>query len=526
MHEYSRRAACLLVFVSTYVMLDWISYIRPLQNLNLTPWNPAPALGLLLLIRRGRRAVPLLFVAIVASDLIVRRMPGDLATTLLLGMVLTAGYGAIALFLRWSQRDGGLFTERRTLLSWSTIVVAGTLGNGLVFVSALWASGLLADTTWFDALVRFWIGDCVGIIVALPLFWWLQDKGRRAFFRATVLRWETVGYLGLTALTVWIAFVPGASVHFRYFYVLFLPVVWAASRQGLVGAIFCVTVLQLSMILAGLLHQPTEISLLELQIRALLLALVGFLIGVAVDEQRRAAADLRQSLRLAAAAEMTGALAHELNQPLTALSAYGAACQRLLERGAGEAQLRDVIRRMIGEAGRAADVVRRLREFFRSGATILETVPLGEIVEAAAAPFREKAHGTGVVLEVGSIPSVAVTVDRLQIEVVLRNLLANAFEAAAGDSGRPGRVRLASSIEAGNTVAVRVTDNGPGVDASLVERLFEPFASTKPGGLGLGLAVSRAIAEAHGGSLRAEACASGNFRLILPIEPGGQPAHG
>ena len=60
----------------------------------------------------------------------------------------------------------------------------------------------------------------------------------------------------------------------------------------------------------------------------------------------------------------------------------------------------------------------------------------------------------------------------------------------------------------------------------MVERLFEPFASTKPGGLGLGLAVSRAIAEAHGGSLRAEACASGNFRLILPIEPGGQPAHG
>lgn len=521
-------AAWSLGFVLFYVALDWASYISPLRQLNVTPWNPAPALGLLYVIRRGRVAAAMLFVAIIASDFLVRATPGNLPVTLGLGAMLSLSYVGIATALKRYFPDGGLFSDRKGLLLWSVIILAGSLVSSLVFISLLLLTKLLPESEWGDAVMRFWIGDSVGIFVTMPLFWWLQDERRRRQFLATILRWETLAYSALTLLSLWIAFVPGAQAHFRYFYVLFLPIVWAASRQGLSGAVFCVSTLQLGLLLGGLLQQAPDISLFELQMRAFLLALVGFLIGTTVDEQRRAASDLRNSLRLAAAGEMAGALAHELNQPLTALSAYGSACEQLLARGGSDdSQLREVIRKMIAEAGRAANVMRRLRDFFRTGATQLEKFPLVELIESAARPFREKAAAMQIRFVVGETPAVMVHGDLLQLEVVLRNLLANAFEALDEASGsKSGRVALEALVEDDCRIVIEVTDNGPGLPATLGEQVFEPFRSTKSSGLGLGLAISRAIAEAHGGSLMAIATDYGCFRLTLPIEVRSTPIHG
>lgn len=505
-------------FVVAYVALDWVSYVSPLLDLNVTPWNPAPALGLLFVIRRGRAAIAALFVCVVASEVLVRDVPGGVPTTLWLAFVLTVGYFAIALLLKRFFSDGGLFISREGLLPWTVIVVLATLVNGLLFISQLLVTELLPQTGWGDAVMRVWIGDGVGIFITMPLLWSLQDAPHRAVFRTAIVRWETVAYSMLTLLALWIAFVPGAAANFRYFYVLFLPLVWAASRQGLAGAIFCVSTLQIGMLIGGLLHDSPDISLFELQMRAFLLALVGFLIGTTVDEQRRSAAELRQSLRLAAAGEMAGALAHELNQPLTALAAYGSASRQLLERGADDEQFRDVIRKMISEADRAASVVRRLRDFFRTGATQLERIPLPELIDSVSISFKDKAAATAVDFIVGETPSVTIHADRLQIEVVLRNLLANAFEAVAVASIKPRVVTLNVFVEEGSRIAIEVADSGPGLPPSLAGQVFEPFNSTKSSGMGLGLAISRAITEAHGGTLTADLAGRGHFRLILPIE--------
>ena len=295
--------------------------------------------------------------------------------------------------------------------------------------------------------------------------------------------------------------------------------VWAASRQGLVGAIFCASLLHLGMLFAGWLWEAQNISIFELQMRAMLLAIVGFLIGVAVDDQRRAVADLRHTLRLAAAGEMAAALAHELNQPLTALSAYGAACERILTRDGGSPQLRDVIRRMVSEAGRAAEVVRRLRDFFRTGSTRLERVCLGDLLEATLASFHEKASAAGIVLVVGNIPDIRINADRLQIEVVLRNLVSNAFDAVSHLSGER-KIVVSTERISSDRICVSVEDNGAGLAATVADNAFEPFISTKSSGLGLGLAISRAIAEAHGGSLTIAAIDHGCFKLTLPAESG------
>lgn len=519
-------ATWFVAFIALYVLLDWVSFVVPLKHLNVTPWNPAPALGLLFLMRRGRAAVLAVFTAIVAGDIFIRDIPGGLVTTLWVDATLTAGYLAMAWFLKRFFPDGGLFVDRVGLLRWSAIVILGSLGNGVMFVSTLLAGGLLSATEWSDAVLRFWMGDVSGIFVAMPLMAWLQDAPRRLLFRAIVLRWETLAYSALTLVSLWVEFALGAEVLFRYFYVLFLPMVWAASRQGLIGAVFCVSTMQLGLLFTGLLQHSEAISLFELQGRAVLLALIGFLIGVAVDEQRRGAAELRLSLRLAAAGEMAGALAHELNQPLTALVAYGSASKKLIERGADAAQMRDVIQRMIDEASRAADVVRHLRDFFRTGATCLEPLALPDLIKSVTTAFHDQAVEQGVDFSISDVPTVSISADHRQLEVVLRNLLANAFEAVAENRGTRATVVLNAEVDDGKHIVIEISDSGPGVPTALAHQIFEPFASTKSSGLGLGLAISRSIAEAHGGTLTVDVGGRGCFRLVLPVDNRSKRAHG
>lgn len=173
---------------------------------------------------------------------------------------------------------------------------------------------------------------------------------------------------------------------------------------------------------------------------------------------------------------------------------------------------------MIEESLRAAEVVRRLRDFFRTGATRLEALGTAELLAAATAPFAAKAAQAGVELVVENSPSIALFADRLQLEVVLRNLLSNAFESVAQRPAGARRVRVAVRPEGGGRVAICVEDSGPGISEASAARLFEAFSSSKAGGLGLGLLISRAIAEAHGGLLWAEVAEHGVFCLVLPTE--------
>jgi signal transduction histidine kinase len=411
-----------------------------------------------------------------------------------------------------------MFDDSVSLLRWVTIVVVGTFANSLVFVSGLAMFDLIKDTDLPDALFRFWIGDAVGIFVAFPLLWWLQDFRRRTVFLATIASWESAGYIALSLVALWLAFVPNEAGQARYLYIVYLPLVWAAARHGVIGAVFCASLLQVGLLVAGWLWSGEGITAFELQMRSLLLAGVGFLIGVTVDERRRSEVELRQSLRLAAAGEMAAALAHELNQPLTALSAYGSAVERIIDRDGVSGQLRDVAVRMVSEAHRAADILHRLRDFFRTGATRLEVFPLDEVINTAIAPFAEKAQQQQIALLLGTIPSLQLHADRLQIEVVLRNLLSNAFDAVELQDSGSRRVSVDVACIGSDQIRIQVSDSGPGIDAALVERAFEPFVSSKSSGLGLGLAISRAIAEAHGGKLVASTGKGAEFSLFLPIK--------
>lgn len=510
-----RNALALLL---GYLVLESASYIHPLYGLNITPWNPAPALGLVFFLRFGRNAAPTLILAIVAADVLVRATPLSLYISVGLSMQLALGYWAIAEVLRRRLAGGGIFTDQRGLIEWFGIVFVGTLLNSLIFVSVLTLGYLIPADAWQQAFIRYWVGDAVGILVSMPILWMLVNESGRAQLRATISGWEPLGYLAGTGIALWVAFDVGAEADFRYFYVLLLPIAWAAARQGLAGAVLDATVVQLGIIGTFQLLRVSAVTVIEIQILAVVLALFGFSIGIIVDEKQRVSAELRQTLRLAAAGEMAGALAHELNQPLTALSVYATACEQLLEQDVGRERLRETLRRIVVESSRAADVARRLREFFRTGATRLERVALKDLIASAVSRFLAKAKQRGIEVTVDPAPDCTILADRLQLEIVLRNLLSTAFDASAEMPPGQRRIRLSAHMLGADRVSVSVEDSGPGLSDWKAAHLVEALQSSKESGLGLGLAISRAIVEAHGGSLWAEVANHGKLKFLLPIE--------
>jgi len=248
------------------------------------------------------------------------------------------------------------------------------------------------------------------------------------------------------------------------------------------------------------------------------LTLTGLFLGVMVDQREHAEEGLRQTLRLAAAGEMAGAIAHEVNQPLTAVTNYGRSAQMLLARdSSGPAQLKEIIEKILSETNRASEVVRRLRDFFRSGTTRLEVVELEDVLATVRRLGDSAIHTQPISLQVKGVSSLPpLFVDRLQIEVVLRNLLANAVESLVASGRQGGRITVLAERHDDSHLRIVVADNGPGISAAARKGLFEPFVSGKPTGMGLGLAVSRGIVEAHGGTLEAHATEHGEFHLVLP----------
>lgn len=506
------------LLLTGYVLLDWASFIHPLYGLNITPWNPAPALGLVFLLRFGNRMALPIFVAIVIAEAWVRGMTVSFMVMLMAAALLTFGYWAIATVIHRYLAEGVIFAERRGLFAWTTIVAIGTLATSTLFVMTLALSGYLPTENIRYATFKFWIGDGTGIIVTMPLIWMLLDARRRKQLIEVIAQAEFLIYLLLICTALWIAFGLGAETSARYFYALFLPIAWVASRHGLPGAVIAAALIQFGIIVAVQTQNIAAITVLEVQILAAVITLFGFFIGIVVDEKQRVSQELKQTLRLAAAGEMAGALAHELNQPLTALTAYGSACNQLLERGETGRPLRDALQSMIRESHRAAEVLRRLRDFFRTGTTHLEELELKELVSSVTASFAMSEKRDAVTVSLGDIHPCCLLGDRMQLEVVLRNLLANAFDAVAGQPREDRRIRIATTIAGETQVCICIEDSGPGFDEARLSRLFEGFQSTKSSGLGLGLMISRSIAEAHGGNLWAEAGNHGIVKLSLPIE--------
>lgn len=223
--------------------------------------------------------------------------------------------------------------------------------------------------------------------------------------------------------------------------------------------------------------------------------------------------------RVSAMGTMASTLAHELNQPLTAIANYGSAIGDLLEREEmpDRALMRSAFHEMSGQAIRAGTIVRRLRRFVARGDLTRTVEDVPALINEASALALVGSRERGVVPQFIYAPTATpVFVDRVQIQQVLVNLMRNACEAMEASPVR--RLTLSTALLDQKTVEIVVADTGPGLTQDIADRLFEAFVSTKENGMGLGLSICRTIIESHGGRISARAARGGGteFRFTLP----------
>lgn len=231
--------------------------------------------------------------------------------------------------------------------------------------------------------------------------------------------------------------------------------------------------------------------------------------------------ELARLSRLNELGEMASTLAHELNQPLSAIANYVQGCKRLLKNmdDAAALHLREALEETADQSLRAGKIIHHLREFVTGGSTEKQPEDLNKLVEEAGAlalvGSREMSLHTVFDFETGPKQ---VVVDRIQIQQVLINLMRNAMDAMKESETRKLVVRIRRG--AAEQAVVEVCDTGPGVSEEITGQLFQPFVTTKPGGMGMGLSISKRIIESHGGKLTMQNNEKGGavFRFTLPMK--------
>jgi C4-dicarboxylate-specific signal transduction histidine kinase len=236
-----------------------------------------------------------------------------------------------------------------------------------------------------------------------------------------------------------------------------------------------------------------------------------------VRQRARQLAELAHLSRVAMLGELSGALAHEINQPLAAILSNAQAAQRFLARDPSAVQpVAEALEAIVASDRRASKVIERLRALLRKGESAREPVDLNELVDDSLRLLRSDLAHRGVEVRTELQPALpAIEADRVQLQQMLLNLIVNASEAMQGQPlPRPLTIRTAAAAEG---MILEVADRGPGIAPADAERVFEAFHSTKPQGLGLGLALCRTIVQAHEGRITAVQNVGGGARLRVEL---------
>ena len=313
---------------------------------------------------------------------------------------------------------------------------------------------------------------------------------------------------------------------FQFFYLLFLPVIWIAIRVGFEGAAFGIFVLHLALVAITKFEGYPASDFIAFQEVMLALVATGLLLGAMVTERRETEEHLREQRavlsrmsRYATAGAMGVSLAHQISQPLSTVATYLHAAHRLFRSNhSSPSAIADALDKAQAEAGRAREVLERLRDFLSDGRIEVTRTDLMALASKITQLSAEEATKQGVRIRIEGFAPLVVRADPIQVEQVLLNLMTNAVDAAAARGDGKGLVTVRSGLR-DSMAAVSVEDNGTGVAPEIAEHLLEPFHTTKPKGMGLGLALSRQIIEAHGGHLHWTSLepSGAKFTFELPV---------
>lgn len=231
-----------------------------------------------------------------------------------------------------------------------------------------------------------------------------------------------------------------------------------------------------------------------------------------ISERMRAEEDrilLRQELahldRVMVLGELAASLAHEINQPLTAILSNAQAAQRFLTRGKPDYnEMREILADIISDDKRAGEVIRRLRSLYKKKPLDLTPLDINRVVKEAVSLVKREIIYRGISLDLELASTPTVLGDRVHLHQVVLNMILNAAEAMRNIDIGSRRLIIATARVNEKEVRVSIRDRGPGVDEENLNRIFKPFFTTKQGGMGMGLSISRSIIETHGGRFWAE----------------------
>ena len=511
------------IFLIAYVFLDWITYTPAFAPLGITPWAPSIGLGFGLVLLRGLAFAPLIAVASFGTDIITRQLPFAWWVVTIEAILIGAVYSlALAVLLKPQTRFDRTLSSVRDILLLIGVSAVAAFVVGVAYCSVLLALGLMARDQMIGAVLRYGIGDLIGIAVLTP-FVLMLAAGRRQW------RLTLQGLAQMLAILISVILVVGlAGQHQQhFFYVLLLPIVWIAVTGGLDRVTAGLVVMQIGIMVVLHFGNADVSSVTAFQAIMVVLTFAGLTIGVLVSERSRTEQRLRlqqdlisRAARLGSAGELASALAHELNQPLTAIGNYTRAVLGQLRRPEPDmAAMISTAEKAVQQTERAAQVIRRLRDLIQTGR--LQTAKyevehmLAELIDLARPALLSS--GTEVTVSIPpELPSVYI--DLIQIEQVMTNLLRNAMEAMAEARTINRRIVVATQVATDRMVEISVTDCGPGLPPGFVLGAIAPGDSGKSGGLGVGLALCQSIIKAHGGKLEAVNSRIGaTVRFTLPI---------
>ena len=513
-----RRVVIGCAFVAAYVALDYVSFVKPYRGLGITPWNPPPGLSIALMYLGGWFYAPFVLAAPIAADIIVRGTsvapsPELIASLLNGGVYVGAG---IALS-RTSSFDPRFHSVRDATTFIAVAVLSAAIGTA-VYLGTLAVGDVITFAELRIVAWRASVGETIGILVVAPLV--LLARTHRPWPSVNL---RVVAQLFALLCALAIVFGYREATAFQLFYLLFLPLLWVALVHGPAGAAAALAIIQVGLIIGADIRFGPDPGLGALQVLMVALAITGLVVGAIVAEREDASARLRdqqaalsRALRIRSAGEVAASIAHEINQPLTALTTYSGIASEAMAEGKLDLASK-AIGKIAAECGRAKAVLEGIRELLRKGTVTPHPVELrslfGELEEIFADDFSKK----GLRLTV-CVPEQlsTIVVDGVQIQQAVHNLILNSAEAIAA-MDRAGKIEVSAKLLNGGDYIIEVTDDGPGFPPGFNVSEPTPLVTTKPEGSGLGLAVARSIIEAHGGSMSISSSVRGaSIRLQLP----------
>jgi signal transduction histidine kinase len=525
----ARSLALAAVFLCLYLALTALAPF-PNARFGLQPWNPGLGLALGMLVALGPRWLPLVALAFLVHPggaQSLRVLALDATTPWALGQVLamTALAAAAAGVLRRlaGATDAGTPAGQEVSALHQVVLASACLAVGTALVEAMvqaFGAGRPPAELQLIALRRF-VADLLGVLICLPALLWLRPTRAHLPVGGDQHRLrDSVVFTVVSALLLALVFGWQPLDEFRMSYLLFLPAMAFALRHGLRGTALALPLLQLGLLAALALVGMRPGKVFEFQLLMLTLALAALYLGALSDEARRASAviaereralrerslALAEAQRIASTAELAAALAHDLSQPLSAIGTYTDASRLMLRAAAAPAdhdpRLPGTLERIGQECERAAQYVRRMREFFRTGVMRDERIDVAALLEATHEQFAERLLRGRMAwhCEIAH-DAVALRGDAVQVGAVLGNLVGNACDALESHAGERRISLRATRPTAAPVLRIRVEDSGPGLDPRVREKLFTPLSTGKAHGMGLGLALSRSIAERLGGRL-------------------------